>query len=119
MSKKILVVDDDKGQVSMYDSMLSQRGYQVMTAYDGEQAIDKVGRVRPDLIIMDVQMPKMDGDAAYMTLKADEKTKSIPVLIVTGLRTEEELAQTKEPDTFAKPVKFECLLERIRQLIGD
>ena len=119
MKKMILVADDDKNQVSMLDVFLTQRGYNVIAAYDGEEALRKIAHMSPSLIILDVQMPKMDGDEVYMALKSDDRTKDIPVLVVTGLRTEDELAQDKQENTFAKPVHFDQLLGRIRELVGE
>ena len=120
MAKKILIADDDRGYLSMITAMLSGRGYSVATAHDGEEALKQAQTLIPDLIILDVSMPKIDGDQVYMMLKArDTVTNKIPILIVTGLRTEKELEETKEENVLAKPVHLDQLLLHIKRLIGD
>lgn len=119
MSKVILVADDDKGQVSLLESTLKSRGYDVLTAYDGQKALELAQKKRPDLILLDVQMPKLDGDEVYMTLRQNgADTRSIPILMITGLRTEAEIIANREENTFAKPVRYEQLLTRIREILG-
>jgi len=119
MSKLILVADDDNGQLLMMESLLTGRGYTVVLAHDGEQAVEKARRAKPDLIIMDVQMPMMEGDEAAMVLLETPETRGIPVIFCTGLRTDEELAETKEENVFAKPVHFETLLAKIKETLGE
>ncbi|HTL70855.1 MAG TPA: response regulator [Candidatus Eisenbacteria bacterium] len=119
MAKTILIADDDKGILVMMESVLAGRGYKVVTANNGEQAVKAAQRVSPDLIILDVQMPKMDGDEAAMVLKEDEATSRIPVLFCTGLRTDKEIAEAREENIFAKPVHFDLLLEKIKSILGE
>src|SRR3989338_6874342 len=119
MPKKILVVDDDHAQLLMIRSLLESRGYAVVTATNGEEAIEKAVGQKPDLIVLDVQMPTMDGDEAAMHLKSREETKHTPIIFITGLRTEKEIVENKEENIFAKPIKLEPFLSKIRELIGD
>lgn len=84
MSKKVLVVDDSQVDRDKLSGLLGRAGYQVSTAVNGKIALDMVKASRPDLIMMDVNMPEMDGFAATRILKNDAETKAIPVVLVTA-----------------------------------
>ena len=98
---------------------LEEKGYKVVTAKDGVETLEKVRSERPDLLILDVRMPRMDGDEVYMTLHGDDKTRHLPIFILTGLRTESEIESNPEENTFAKPVDFDSLFSHIRQTLGE
>ena len=117
MAKTILVADDDHGQVSLLEKALAQRGYAVLTAFDGQTALELAKSRKPDLIVLDVAMPGMDGDMVAMYLKApDSPVKNVPIIIVTGLKTEQEILEEKEENMFAKPVPMERFFERVDAL---
>jgi CheY-like chemotaxis protein len=80
----ILIVDDFEANRELYAYILSEKGYQVAVASDGEEAIDKALQLRPHLILMDLSLPVISGAEAARRLKADKSTKHIPVLIVTA-----------------------------------
>jgi CheY-like chemotaxis protein len=82
--RRILVVDDFKDDREMYAHFLSLKGFQVTIATDGEEALDKVTQLRPDLIIMDLWMPGIGGWEAIRRLKADAKTRDIPIVVLTA-----------------------------------
>ena len=82
--QKILVVDDSEFIVELIDRTLSECGYLISKAYDGEEALYKIAVDEPDLIIMDVMMPKMTGLEVCRKLKSDEKTMLIPVVLLTS-----------------------------------
>lgn len=84
MVRSILVVDDSQVDRSNLEKVLIDAGYQVSTAMDGEQALASVQRSRPDLVMMDVNMPVMDGFAATRALRDDPETKDLPVVLVTS-----------------------------------
>ena len=84
MPKKILAVDDEKHIVRLVEVYLQRAGYEVITAYDGREALEKVKSESPDLIVLDVMMPYMDGFEVLRTLKADETYKDIPVIMLTA-----------------------------------
>ena len=117
MARTILVADDDRGCVATLETYLSQKGYTTFSARDGQEAIEKARRLKPDLIIMDVDMPRMDGDEAYNILKSQAETKQIPVLFLTGLRTEQEIEEDGEENILPKPVHFEQLFIKVQKLI--
>jgi CheY-like chemotaxis protein len=85
MAKKtILVVDDEPNIVSLLTKMLSN-DYTVHSARNGQEAVDNVKKIKPDLIIMDIMMPKMDGYTACAAMKKDPSTSGIPVIMLTGV----------------------------------
>src|SRR5438046_8632874 len=81
---KILVVDDEIYIVHILDFSLGMEGYQVLTALDGEQALEKARAEHPDLIVLDIMMPKLDGYETCKLLKADETTREISVILLSA-----------------------------------
>lgn len=94
MQKKILVVDDKKKIVDLLYNILSKEGFRVLTATDGESCLRIARQETPDLIVLDVMMPGMDGGYIASNLQEDERTKNIPVIFLTGAITEEEVAKS-------------------------
>ena len=84
MAKKILAVDDERHIVRLVQINLEKEGYEVVTASNGREALEKVDSEKPDLVVMDVMMPEMDGFEALKRLKDNEKTASIPVIMLTA-----------------------------------
>jgi CheY-like chemotaxis protein len=117
--KKILVADDEPNIRLLVSSMLSQ-DYIVIAASDGEEAIALARRQKPDLILMDIMMPKMDGYAACSVLKADPATRAIPVVMLTGVahKLNKRLAKEVDADGYiTKPFGREELLNTIAKLL--
>lgn len=90
MTKKILVVDDDPDLVEVLGKRLKANRYQVVTAYDSEEGLEKARSESPDLIILDVMMPGMDGAAMAASLRENDSTSKIPVIFLTGIVEREE-----------------------------
>ena len=84
MPKKILAVDDERHIVRLVEVNLQRAGYEVVTAYDGREALEKVKAENPDLVVLDVMMPYMDGFEVLKNLKADPATAEIPVIMLTA-----------------------------------
>ncbi len=84
MAKKILVVDDEKDIVDIVKEILKHEGYEVDTACDGEEGLKKVSESKPDLVVADVMMPKMDGYEFVKKMKEDQSASSIPVVFLTA-----------------------------------
>lgn len=93
MGKKILVVDDEQRIVDLLYKFLSNEGFTVSTATDGGCCLKLAKELIPDLIVLDINMPGMDGCDVVNELLKDEKTKSIPVIFLTGAVTDEELIE--------------------------
>ena len=114
---KILVVDDEAKNVKLLEAILLPRGYEVVHASNGEEALQQVQQERPDLILLDVMMPVMDGFEACKILKENADTRLIPVVIMTALGQVEDRIKGIEAgadDFLTKPVHRDELLARIR-----
>ena len=127
MPEKILVVDDDPDILDALSMILESKGYQVITARDGIEALAKLEAEKPDLMILDLLMPKMDGFAVCKELQDPRwsKCRDIPILILTSVREEasrrryelETGLQLDVDDYVEKPVSPDILLERVGKLI--
>jgi len=84
---KILIVEDDETLARMYQKKLEHEGFLVETAFSGEEGLKAVEKEKPDLILLDIMMPGIDGFAVVKQLKADNETKDIPIIILTNLGT--------------------------------
>jgi len=84
MAQRILVVDDDRQIVRLVQSYLQQSGFSVLTAYDGEEALHAIRREKPDLIVLDLMLPKRDGLEITRSLRGDQTLASIPILMLTA-----------------------------------
>lgn len=93
MAKRILAVDDEKHILRLVQINLEKAGYEVTTASNGREAIDAVRNERPDLIVMDVMMPEMDGLEALQILKNDDSTAAIPVVMLTAKAQDADVFQ--------------------------
>jgi two-component system cell cycle response regulator DivK len=121
MSKKILVVEDTEDNRQILRDLLSIAGYDVIEALDGAEGIAKASEHKPDLILMDIQMPIIDGYEATRRIKADPALKLIPVIAVTSyaLSGDEERARSAGCDGYiAKPFSPRQLLATVNKIIG-
>ena len=120
MSKCILVVEDQEDNRQIIRDMLSATDYELTEAENGEQALAAVAKQRPDLILMDIQLPIMDGYEATRRIKADPALKSIPIIAVTSyaLSGEEQKAREAGCDDYVpKPYSPRHLLAKIRHYL--
>ena len=114
---KILIADDEVKNIKLLEALLEPQDYTLIKAYDGQEALQQVQRERPDLILLDVMMPVIDGFAVCQTLKNDPETRLIPVVIVTALGRVEDRIKGIEigaDDFLTKPINRDELLARIR-----
>jgi CheY-like chemotaxis protein len=118
--KKILIVDDDLVSLEMLEKILLLEDYWVAKATNGKEAIYIADEFQPDLIILDIVMPIMDGTEAMEKLEKNPRTKNIPVLFLTSLisKKEEFENSTTNRRFLAKPIDREKLLEEIEERIG-
>ena len=120
--KKILIVDDDHDFVDAVRAVVEDGGYDVDVAYDGKEALDKVAQTKPDLIILDVMMPVMNGHDACKQLKANPETQNIPIILLTAVAdrvtsstyTHRDMLESDAEDYIPKPVEPEVLHNRIK-----
>jgi two-component system cell cycle response regulator DivK len=120
MSKRILVVEDQPDNRQIIRDMLAGTGYEITEAENGEEALSAIAKARPDLILMDIQLPVMDGYAATRRIKTDPALKSIPVIAVTSyaLSGEEKKAREAGCDDYVpKPYSPRQLLAKIQQYL--
>lgn len=121
MAKKILVVEDELFVRTLVQSRLEANGYEVTTASDGEQALGKARSEKPDLIILDLMLPKLDGARLCRLLKLDDNYKHIPILVLTARVQKESFQKALEAgaDAFlSKPFVPETLLDKVKQLLN-
>ena len=127
--KVILAVDDEKYNLEFINSIVEDENIELLTAGDGEEGLQKAKENIPDLIILDIQMPKKDGFTTFMELKQDIKTKNIPVVMLTGIGEKRGIHFSKEemgdfygsePDNYIeKPIDPEKLLKIILKLLNE
>lgn len=91
--KRVLVVDDERHIVRLVQVNLERQGYEVITAYDGVECLEKAKSEKPDLIVLDVMMPRMDGFEALQRLKSDPETSYIPVIMLTARAQDRDVLQ--------------------------
>lgn len=118
---RILLVEDNEMNRDMLSRRLERKGYTVTCAMDGQEGVAKARAERPDLILMDMSLPVLDGWAATKQLKADDGTRAIPVIALTAHAMAEDEARAREAgcdDYDTKPVELERLLEKIQKLLG-
>jgi DNA-binding response OmpR family regulator len=118
---KILVVDDEINITQILQFSIGAEGYEVITAQNGEEAIEKARREQPDLIILDIMMPRIDGYEACRILKANPITKNIPVVLLTakGRDIDKKLGQEVGAiDYIIKPFSPNKLIDRIHKLLS-
>lgn len=118
---KILVVDDEKDTVSALTIRLNARGFDVIPAYEGIEALEKARNEHPDLILLDVMLPKLDGYKVCRILKFDEKFKDIPIIIITakGEEAQRRMGADVGADAyFSKPFNNEELMKKIDEMLA-
>ena len=121
MSKRILVVEDQEDNRQILRDLLASAGYAMSEAGDGEAGIAAAKAQRPDLILMDIQLPLLDGYEATRRIKADPDLRHIPIVAVTSyaLSGDEEKARAAGCDAYiAKPFSPRQLLGKVRELLG-
>jgi DNA-binding response OmpR family regulator len=121
MAKKILVIEDDVDLNTIIELNLQKEGFETDHAYDGEEALKKVEEFQPDLIILDVMLPKLNGVEFNTKLKSNPKTKNIPIIALTGKLGTKELFSVNNQLTvsefFYKPVLMKDMLAEIKKLL--
>ena len=120
MTKRILVVEDQEDNRQILRDLLTNAGYEMLVAEDGVQALEQAEKHRPDLILMDIQLPVLDGYEATRRLKANPELKAIPIIVITSyaLSGDEEKARAAGCDAYvAKPYSPRALLAKIREYV--
>jgi DNA-binding response OmpR family regulator len=121
MAKKVLVIDDDKNTVRFLSVALQEGGYEPLAAQDGVEGFEKVESEKPDLIILDVMMPKKAGFTLFRQLRKSDRYKGIPVIMLTGVADSLAELENEKEDTFENPYDElrESLRKGIQQMRGE
>jgi DNA-binding response OmpR family regulator len=120
--KKVLIVDDEASIVSVLQRYVSNAGYEYETASNGQEALDKIKNEVPDLVLLDLMMPGINGFETCRRIRENEKTKKLPVLIITALRSESDsdaAASSGANEFIVKPIDGAHLAQRLRHHLGS
>jgi DNA-binding response OmpR family regulator len=123
MAKNILLVEDDEMLNAMYTQKFTKEGYTVLSAYNGSEGVKMAEEHHPDIILLDIIMPKLDGFGALKKLKKNDQTKDLPVILLTNLGQEEDIRKGKElgaEDYFIKANHTpQEVVEKVKEVIGE
>ena len=117
MSKRIMIIDDDENAIKFLSILLTENGYETLTAIDGREGVEKLQDNKVDLIVLDVMMPKRTGFVVFKQLKRDESLRDIPVLMLTAVAASLADMDAESDDTFSRP--FDGLRESLRKTIQE
>jgi CheY-like chemotaxis protein len=118
----LLLVEDNEDNRIIYSTVLRHLGYTVLEAQDGVQAVELARSVQPDLILMDISIPRLDGWEATRVLRGDDRTRDIPIIALTAHALADDrdrAAQVGFTSYLAKPIEPRVVVAEIRRLIGD
>jgi two-component system cell cycle response regulator DivK len=118
MTKRVLVIEDTEDNRQIVRDLLTNAGYEIVEAEDGESGVAMAASVRPDVILMDIQLPVMDGYEAARRIKADPATAHIPIIAVTSYALAGDEAKTRDAGCdgyIAKPFSPRLLLAKVRE----
>lgn len=121
MAHKILIADDEKDVIFVLENALIKEGYKVISASDGVEALQKVAAEKPDLILLDIMMPRLDGHSVNVKLKENPKTANIPVIVITAFGHLKKLLEIREELTVTayleKPFPVLRLSKKIKEIL--
>ncbi len=120
-TRKIVCIEDEPEMIDLFKLMLSRKGYEVYGARGGREGLETIHTISPDLVLLDLMMPDVDGWDVYQQLKADEATRNIPVIIVTAKAQNIDkvlgLHIAKVDDYIAKPFSSKQLIDSIEKVL--
>lgn len=119
--KKILLIDDSSVNNLLLQNILEDEGYEVQAAFSGREGLEKIAIDKPDLVVLDIMMPRMDGFEVLKQIISNPETKNIPVIMLTAKndsRDEEIAREIGAVDYMTKPVDIENTLQRIRKFLS-
>jgi CheY-like chemotaxis protein len=123
---KIMVVDNDRSTVEMVKTALELEGYETISAFGGQECLDKLKEMTVDLVILDIMMPEVDGIQVLRTMNEDEKLKKIPVILISALSVQSDAFQRAKRDVLnfpnsrgeiEKPFEIDNLLKTVRKAL--
>ena len=122
MPKTILVADDEPYVLRSLEFILKKEGYRVVTATDGVDALEKIRAEKPDLVFLDIQMPRKDGNAVCEELRQDPATQGLPVIMITAKGQEADRLhslQSGADEYITKPYSPRKVADRVREILGE
>ena len=120
IKKKILVVEDEESLFKLESILLTSKGYEVHGAADGQAALDAIDEVKPDLVLLDIMLPEIDGFEVCRRIKSNSETKHIPVVMLTAKKSREDMARGEQVGAdwyITKPFKSAMVIETIQRFI--
>ncbi len=121
--RKVVIVEDEPGMIQFIELVLSDLGFEVIGALGGREGLEAIAREKPDLVLLDLMMPVVDGWGVYTEMKADEHLKTIPVIVITAktdsLTEQLSLDVARVQDFIKKPFDRAELLDSIAKVLGD
>jgi len=121
MADRILIVDDDKAIVDLLKFTLEDAGYNTFAAYDGEEALTKIEKEKPDLVLLDIMLPTRDGYSVLEEVRGTQQFKILPVVIISAKVQEVDISFGLElgaNDYFTKPLDLDVLVEKVGKLLA-
>lgn len=113
----ILLVEDCDDNRDMYAAFLTRRGFEIAEAADGRQALEQSFTLQPDLVVMDLSLPDMDGEQAIRSLRGDDRTKNLPIIVVSGAVQGEDRVSPGWDAYLSKPCPPDLLVDQINKLL--
>ena len=118
---KVLIVDDEPLNVDYIEQRLEDLNYEIITAADGQEALDKIKSEHPDLVLLDLMMPVLDGFAVLSEVKADPSLRETPVIIISADHDSKSIVRGIKQgadDYLTKPVNAELLMKKVKEFLG-
>jgi twitching motility two-component system response regulator PilG len=118
--KKVLVVEDEESLLKLESILLTSKGYEVIGVSNGQAALDAIAEERPDLVLLDVMLPEIDGFEVCRRIKSDEATRDIPVVMLTAKKTRDDMARGEKVGAdwyITKPFKSAMVIETIQRFL--
>jgi len=123
MGKKILIIDDEEDMRVYLETLFKKAGYETGTAVNGDEANDKINSFQPDLITLDILMPRKSGLNFFQSVRSNSSTKDIPIVVLSGLSGHKEFFEDESqigPTIFVeKPIEPDSFLENVRRMLGE
>lgn len=119
---KVLIVDDEPFNVDYLEQQLEDSNYQLITAFNGREALDKIESEQPDLILLDLMMPVLDGFGVLAHVKADPVLRDIPVIIISAEKDSKSVVRGIKQgaeDYLTKPVEEDILIQKLKEFLGS
>jgi len=119
--KKILIVEDEESLLKLESILLTSKGYDVRGVLNGQQALDAIGEERPDLVLLDIMLPEIDGFEVCRRIKENPETRSIPVIMLTAKKSREDMSRGEKVGAdwyITKPFKSVMVIETIQRFLS-